>query len=94
MRHVVLTFVSALAVVVTGCAPDNVGACRDDFVAKVNDIYAQCGQEARFDADEICPDRLNDGEDCTEYFKCLGDAYACDEASGIVTWETDDCDCA
>lgn len=84
----------ALCLFAAACAPDNVTACREEFVSKVNDVYAQCGQEPRFDADEICPDRLNDGEDCTGYFQCLGDAYACDEGTGLVTWDTDDCDCA
>jgi hypothetical protein len=94
MRIVVFSLVFLVVTLAAGCAPDNVTACRQDFVEKVNDVYAQCGQDARFDADEICPDRLNDGEDCTGYFQCLGDAYQCDEASGTVTWETDDCDCA
>ncbi len=66
----------------TGCGPDNVAPCRA-YVDAYNEAYEDCGLPNSLDEQETCPETLNDGRDCVDYYQTLADSYACDDGSVV-----------
>lgn len=78
-----------------GCIGDNVVPCRD-FVVAHNEAYEDCGLLNELDEQELCPESLNDGRDCADYYEILADSYACENEQVIYSNEgterDDECD--
>jgi len=85
MRVLSFCVVTCGLVVALGCGRDNESACHD-YVDAANRAHAECGDDARLDHDETCPEGLNGSRDCTEYYDRLAASYAC-ERDGSVTFD-------
>lgn len=84
-RSVVAVGLLGVVGVGAGCGADNVAACKE-YVQARNDAYEACEMRDRMiNADETCPDTLNDGIDCTDYYTRLADSFEC--TAGEVTWD-------
>ena len=87
-RRTLWSFIGWLGIVALAgsCAPpDNQAACQD-YVEAHNQAYRDCGRpDQQRDPDLTCPQTLNDGIDCTQYFETLRDSIRCED--GQVTWD-------
>ena len=71
---------------------DNVSACAD-YVDKANAALVACGSQAIYSVEETCPESIEVGPDCAEYYNCLGEGYVCTTETRTLTIEVSHCSC-
>lgn len=88
MKKIAIVFAALSALALSACGPDNVAACKA-YVEHFNGL--ECLADGT-DLDEAttCPESLNSGANCTEYYNCLTEAAQCD-ADGNFTNDISGC---
>jgi len=69
-----------------GCGADTASAC-EEWVDAYNTAHAECDLDARLVLEEECPESLNQGPDCVEYYRALAASTRCD--NGEARWDAD-----